>query len=67
MLQKLACRMGMGESGHRKLQIPARPRWPVDALSYRTCAMLAGNLNQPLRKEKEGTVPGQCLTGWWSI
>jgi hypothetical protein len=28
--------MGMGESGHQEFQIPARPHWPVDALSYGT-------------------------------
>ena len=33
MPQKLDCRMGMGESGHQEPQIPARPRWPVDAVS----------------------------------
>jgi len=36
MPQKLVCRMGMGESGNQKPQIPARPRWPVDAVSYCT-------------------------------
>ena len=34
--QKLACGMGMGESGHQKRQISARTRWPVDAMSYGT-------------------------------
>jgi hypothetical protein len=34
MPQKLACRMGMGESGHQKSQIPAMPGWPVDAVNY---------------------------------
>lgn len=28
--------MGMGESGHRESQIPARPHWPVDTVSYGT-------------------------------
>jgi hypothetical protein len=38
MPQKLACRMGMGESGHQKPQISERPRWSVDALSDCTSA-----------------------------
>jgi hypothetical protein len=34
MLQKLACRMGMGESGDWKVQVPPLgPRCSVDALS----------------------------------
>ena len=28
--------MGMGESGHQEPQIPVRPHWPVDAVSYAT-------------------------------
>src|ERR1700686_2669685 len=36
MPQKLACRMGMGESDPEKPQIPATPYWPVDAVSYGT-------------------------------
>ena len=38
MPQKLAYRMGMGESGQQRPQITARPRWPVDAVSYRPSA-----------------------------
>ena len=53
MPQKLDCRMGMGESGHQKPKVPARPRWPVDAVSHCTFAMLARNLNQALRKNRE--------------
>ena len=34
MLQKLARRMGMGESRHQEPKIPARPHWPVDAVSW---------------------------------
>jgi hypothetical protein len=28
--------MGMGESGHQEPKSPARPHWPVDAVSYGT-------------------------------
>jgi hypothetical protein len=28
--------MGMGESGHQQPEIPARPHWPIDAVSYGT-------------------------------
>ena len=35
MPQKLACGMGMGESGDEKLQVPAlRPCWPGEALRW---------------------------------
>ena len=33
MLQKLACRMGMGEPGYQESQIPARAHRSVDALT----------------------------------
>jgi hypothetical protein len=38
--------MGMGESGHQEPPIPARPRWPVDAVSY--CASADSSLKQVL-------------------
>ena len=61
MLQKLACRMGMGESGHQKPQIPARPRWPVDAVSY--CTSVDSSLMQALKVVLNGYTIRSSIVG----
>ncbi len=58
MLQKLACRMGMGESGNETIQVSApEPCGSVNALSF--LAMWFA-LSRSLDGELDGVAPSTC-------
>ena len=51
--------MGMGESGDEKPQITSQPRWPLDAVSYRT---LVDSFNASANGHYAESLPGKNST-----